>query len=242
MSSAYLSVVIPAFNEERNIIQALVRVREFCELKAWPWELIIVSDGSSDHTNAILNRFLKDNPSLPVHVYINETNSGKGFACRMGVKNAEGRYVLITDTDLSSPIKEVTRLIGALEAGADVAIGSRALKAEGCDVQQSFKRHLSGRIFNTIVQGVILPGLKDTQCGFKCFKQDVAKKLFKEQKLDGFSFDVEVLYLARKMGFKIKEVPVMWRQGADTRVSLFRDSTHMVKDLFKIKKLHGLDK
>ncbi len=241
MEQPYLSIIIPAYNEERNIGQALKRITEFCHLKAWAWELIVVSDGSLDKTNSILNEFLKKNPRVPIQAIITETNSGKGFACRKGIEHAEGQYMLITDTDLSSPIKEVTRLIAALEKGSDLAIGSRALRDKDCDVQQSLKRHVSGRIFNAIVQAVILPGLHDTQCGFKCFKHAVAKKLFKAQALNGFSFDVEVLYLARKMGYKIAEVPVMWMQGEDTRVSLFRDSTRMVKDLFKIKKIHAQD-
>ncbi len=239
MEQPTLSIVIPAYNEERNIGEALKRITEFCTLKAWVWELIVVSDGSKDKTNAILAEYLQTHRALPIHAIVNETNSGKGFACRRGIEQAQGQYILITDTDLSSPIKEVVRLIAALEKGADVAIGSRALRAKDCDVQQSFKRHLSGRIFNAIVQMVILPGLQDTQCGFKCFKREAAKKLFKAQVLDGFSFDVEVLYLARKMGYSITEVPVMWMQGMDTRVSLFRDSTRMVQDIFKIKKIHA---
>ncbi len=241
MEQPYLSIVIPAYNEERNISRALRGVTEFCTLKGWTWELIVVSDGSLDKTNAILSEFLKSNPQWPIRAVITETNSGKGFACRKGIEHAEGRYILITDTDLSSPIKEVSRLIAALESGSDVAIGSRALRDKDCDVQQSLKRYISGRIFNAIVRAVILPGLHDTQCGFKCYKHAVAKKLFESQSLNGFSFDVEVLYVARKMGYKIAEVPVMWMQGEDTRVSLFRDSTRMVRDLFKIKKIHAQD-
>ena len=146
---------------------------------------------------------------------------------------------MVTDADLSAPIKEVDKLLAALEKGADVAIGSRAARAPGCDVRQSFKRHVSGRIFNWIVRRLVLPDIRDSQCGFKCFRRAAADSLFAKQELDGFSFDVEVLYLARKAGLKISEVPVMWSQGADSRVSLIRDSIRMVRDLFKIKKLHG---
>jgi len=130
-------------------------------------------------------------------------------------------------------------LIRAMAYEGDLAVGSRALRAEGCDVQQSFKRALSGRIFNFFVQWLVLRGIHDTQCGFKCFKKKAARDLFSAQKLDGFSFDVEILYLARKKGYQIEEVPVMWSQGADSKVKLFRDSFRMLKDLFKIKKLHS---
>ena len=234
----YLSVVVPLYNEEKNIKETARRVGAYLSLMNEPWELILVNDGSTDRTGQIL-REMTSPPGQSSLKPLHETvNHGKGFACRQGVKQARGRYVLLTDADLSSPIKEVDKLIAALEKGAQVACGSRALRAKDCDVQQSFKRQVSGRIFNFFVQSLVLPGVLDSQCGFKCFTREAAQKLFSTQKLDGFSFDVEVLYLARKFGYKIAEVPVMWSQAPESHVSLFRDATRMLKDLFKIKELH----
>ena len=235
-----LSVVIPVYNEERNIGETLRRVEAFFSLKGISWEVCVVSDGSRDKTAEIVEEIQRLNPELPLQFFRSDTNHGKGYTSRRGMLAARGRYVLLTDADLSAPIKEVDRLTAALEKGADVAIGSRATGDKDCDIRQSVKRHISGRIFNFFVQLLVLPGIQDSQCGFKCFTHEAAQRLFSTQKLDGFSFDVEVLYLARKFGYRIDEVSVMWSQGLDSRVSLFRDSILMLKDLFKIKKLHSL--
>ena len=234
-----LSVVVPVYNEEKNLRETVRKVSAFLSLKKIPWEMIVVSDGSTDSTHKILDAILREQPAAPLRVFKVEANHGKGYASRTGMLEARGRYVLMTDADLSAPIKEVDKLIAAIEKGADVAIGSRAVRAPGCDVRQTLRRRVSGRIFNFFVQLFVLPGIHDSQCGFKCFTNPAAKKLFSMQKLDGFSFDVEILYLARKSGYRIAEVSVMWSQGADSRVSLLHDSLRMLKDLFKIKKLHG---
>ena len=234
-----LSVVIPVYNEERSIRETLRRIEAFFSLKGIAWEVLVVSDGSRDRTVEIVEDVRRSKPALPLKLIRSDTNHGKGFTARRGMLEARGRCVLLTDADLSAPIKESDLLVAALQKGTDVAIGSRAVRDKDCDVRQSFKRHVSGRIFNFFVQLLVLPGIRDSQCGFKCFTREAAQKLFSAQKLDGFSFDVEVLYLARKFGYKIAEVPVMWSQGADSRVSLLRDPLIMVKDLFKIKKLHA---
>ena len=233
-----LSVVVPVYNEERNIRETLRRIEVFLSLKDISWEVIVVSDGSWDKTVEIVEEIQRSKPHLPLKFIRSDTNRGKGYTSRRGMLEACGRYVLLTDADLSAPIKEADRLTAALEKGVDVAIGSRATGDKDCDIRQSVKRHISGRIFNFFVQRLVLPGIKDSQCGFKCFTHEAAQKLFSAQKLEGFSFDVEVLYLARKSGYRIAEVPVMWSQGPDSRVSLFRDSILMLRDLFKIKKLH----
>ncbi len=234
-----LSVVIPAYNEAKNIQEAMRRVAAYMTLKKYSWELIVVSDGSRDETDRMAKEYIAENAERDrFKLLTSEKNHGKGYASRQGILAAKGKYILLTDTDLSSPIKEVDKLISSLEAGADIAIGSRAVREAGADVQQSVKRRLSGRIFNFFVRLFVIRGIKDTQCGFKCFKKEAARTLFEKQKLDGFAFDVEILYLAKKTGFKIREVPVMWKQGADSRVSLFRDSFVMLGDLLRIKKLH----
>jgi dolichyl-phosphate beta-glucosyltransferase len=145
----------------------------------------------------------------------------------------------VTDADLSAPIKESDKLLQALAEGVDAAIGSRAVRKAGCDVQQSFKRRLAGRAFNLLVRALALSDCRDTQCGFKCFRREAALKLFGEQRLDGFSFDVEILYLARRRGYRVKEVPVMWREGRESRIRFFRDSLAMAGDLLRIRNLHG---
>jgi dolichyl-phosphate beta-glucosyltransferase len=236
-TAIHLSVVVPVYNEEKIILETVRRLRAHFSLRPWRAEILVVDDGSTDRTVELLKSAGAD-PVSELVVLTAKMNSGKGFAARRGALAARGRYVLLTDADLSTPIKEVDKLIAVLEGGQDVAIGSRALRERGCDVQQSLKRHVSGRIFNFFVRILVLKGFRDTQCGFKCFKKAAAVALFNRQKLDGFAFDVELLYLARKHGYFVKEVPVMWKQGADSRVSLLRDSTRMVGDLFKIRRLH----
>ena len=238
MSRPWCSVVVPAYNEQKRIVRALEKVCAFLSLKTEPWEVIVVNDGSSDGTSLVVDEFIRLHPQWRVRMLVFQPNHGKGYACRQGVMSAEGHTVLLTDADLSSPIKECDKLLAALKEGADVAIGSRAVRSPGCDVRQTFKRRVAGRVFNVLVQGLLLPGLKDTQCGFKAFTREAARSLFGDQKLDGFSFDVEILYLARLRQMKVREVAVMWSQDEDSRVSMLRDSLRMASDLFKIKALH----
>jgi dolichyl-phosphate beta-glucosyltransferase len=233
-----LSVVIPTFNEEKNIPEALRRISAYLELKKCAWEALVLNDGSRDRTQDVFLKYVQEHPGQPVRVLRFDPNHGKGFAARQGMLAAKGRYVLLTDADMSAPIKEVDKLIAAIENGCDVAIGSRAVRAPGCDVRQSFKRWLSGRIFNIFVQSLALPGIYDSQCGFKCFSNEAAKKIFSAQKLNGFAFDVEALFLARRFGYKIAEVPVMWSEGKDSKINLLRDPFLMISDLLKIKRLH----
>ena len=231
-----VSIVIPVYNEEKNIVEAMRRIQAFMSLKGVPWECLIVNDGSKDSTDRSVREAIESQGYRNFHLLSNSVNRGKGFVVRQGVLASAGRFVLITDADLSSPIKELDKLTKALEEDFDVAIGSRALRSSQCDVQQTFKRWLTGRIFNAFVRVLVLKGISDTQCGFKCFKKEAAHRLFGLQQLDGFSFDVEVLRLAQREGFKIAEVPVMWRQGQQTRVRLFHDSFSMVKDLFHLRR------
>lgn len=233
--SVRLSVVIPAYNEERMIAETLRRVNAYLSHEAEPAEIIVSTDGSKDHTDELVRRFIIEHPDRSVKHLTDTSNHGKGAAVRRGVEAASGRYILITDADLSTPLKECEVLIRALDEGADIAIGSRALKEPGVEVRQSLKRHISGRIFNFFVKCFVIGDFKDTQCGFKCFKREAAKTLFAKSRIDGFSFDVEVLYLAKKMNFRTREVAVMWSQGRRSAISLFRDSFLMLKDLFKIR-------
>lgn len=237
-SAVTLSVVMPVYNEEHCLTESIRRITVFMTLKNWAWELLIVSDGSTDRTDAIA----REAASRDTHVrlLVSEKNSGKGATVRRGVLEASGRYILVTDADLASPIKESDKLIATLEEGFDIAIGSRVIRKTGCDVQQSWQRALGGRVFNFLVQSLVIKGFRDTQCGFKCFKREAARPLFRAQRLDGFSFDVEILCLAVGQGLKVKEVPVMWRAGEKSKVRLFKDSFRMVGELFFLRKIYRL--
>ncbi len=234
-----ISVVIPAFNEQNRIHETIRRVEAFLCLKQCDWEIIVSNDGSTDRTAGIVEALVKARADEKLRLLTALKNSGKGMAVRRGVLAARGDYVLVTDVDLSAPIKEMDKLIKVLKEGYDIATGCRALREEGCDVQQSFKRWLGGRIFNFFVGAVLMKGFLDTQCGFKCFTRETAQALFSAQKLDGFAFDVEVLYLAKQKGYRIKEVPVMWKEGGESKVRFFRDSFRMLKDLLYLRRYYS---
>jgi dolichyl-phosphate beta-glucosyltransferase len=233
-----ISIVIPVYNEEKLIAECIRRVEAFLSLKSWSWEIIVSSDGSSDQTDSVVAELAKQRPQGQLKLLTADKNTGKGMAVRRGMLEAQGKFVLMTDVDLSAPVKEMDKLLASFDQGYDIAIGSRAVRAPGCDVQQSFKRWLSGRIFNLFVQALVIGGFKDTQCGFKCFKQKAARDIFSSQKLNGFSFDVEVLLLAKKKGFKIKEVPVMWKEAKASKVKLVHDSARMLRELLWLRQ-HG---
>ena len=236
-----LSIVIPVYNEERRVGEALRRIQAFMQHKKLDWEILVSDDGSSDNTQSIVEAAIKKRADQKIRFLSAPYNQGKGAAVKRGMLEASGKWLLMTDVDLSAPIKEVDRLIAALNDGADVAIGSRAIRENGCDVQQSFIRKFSGRVFNWITQSFFLRGFLDTQCGFKCFKAEAAKELFRNQTLNGFCFDVEILYLANQKKFRIKEVPVMWRENVGSKVKLSTHSIAMLKELFYLRR-HYLKK
>jgi dolichyl-phosphate beta-glucosyltransferase len=215
LADPYLSVVIPAFNEERRLPRTLERLQEF--LKTFPrsHEIVVVDDGSTDGTVRVAE-------ASGVVVRRNEENRGKGFSVRRGMLSARGEVRLMTDADLSTPIEELPRLIAKLDEDYDVAIGSRALPGASIEVRQSAFREGTGRVFNRLVKWIVLSGLEDTQCGFKLFTADAAKEAFGPARLDGFCFDVEVLFIAKSRGMRIAEVPVTWRNDAATHVSALR--------------------
>ena len=215
MTAPFLSVVIPAYNEERRLPATLARVRAYLRGLAREHEIVVVDDGSSDATAQVARQEGDD-----VRVLRHEPNRGKGYAVRRGMLAAKGARRLITDADLSTPIEELARLETEIERGFDVAIGSRAVAGALVEVHQPAYREVMGRLFNALVQALLLPGLSDTQCGFKLFTARAAHAVFSVSSLDGFSFDVEALYVARHQGRRIAEVPVTWRNDAATRVGL----------------------
>ena len=229
----FLSIVIPAYNEELRIAKSLEQIHRYLTQQPYSAELIIVDDGSSDQTVKVLKDILKRVESGVL--LQNGQNRGKGYSVRRGVLHSTGEYVLFSDADLSTPIEEVEKLLPYLDQGYDIAIGSRGLKESDVQIHQPWYREYMGKFFNVIVRSSRLSGFHDTQCGFKAFRGDVARKLFAQQTIEHFSFDVEILFLAARAGYKIKEVPIRWFDEPNTRVRAITDSAKMFRDVLKIR-------
>ena len=245
----YLSLIIPAYKEATRIAASLDKIFSYFATASYEVEVIVVDDGSPDNSVEVIREaFAKYSvgqallPAQSVQARLIEmgTNGGKGSAVRAGMLNAKGAIRIFTDADLSTPIHEVSKVISAIEReGYDVVVGSRALEGRKLvKVHQPWYREMMGRFFNLLVQVFVFRGIKDTQCGFKGFRADAAEKLFNEQKVLGFSFDVDILYLARKHGYKIKEVAVEWYNDERTTVGALGDSAKMFLELLKIRKMH----
>jgi glycosyltransferase involved in cell wall biosynthesis len=230
-SDPVLSIVIPAFNEELRIGASLGKVIPFLESRNEPFEILVIDDGSTDATVQVVEAFC--NPQL--RVIRNPTNRGKGYSVRRGLLEAKGSWVLFTDADLSTPIEELDTLMGAAVPGVDVVIGSRAIDRSKILVHQSRARELAGILFNRIVRLILRLPIADTQCGFKLFRRGTSLDIFQLQTIPGFGFDPEVLYLARRNGLGIREVPVTWRNDEASKVRLIRDATTMFLNLIEIR-------
>jgi dolichyl-phosphate beta-glucosyltransferase len=228
-----LSVVIPCYNEEQRLPRTIEQIERFLAERKIDHELILVDDGSADGTRQVMEAAAAGHTSVRIEVLPH--NRGKGRALAVGVEAARGDEILVTDADLSTPIDELDKLQAALSSGAGVAIASRALRASRVEVSQPVYRVLMGKGFNLIVQAVLLPGIWDTQCGFKLFRGDVAHRVFAHLTTDGFGYDPEVLYRARKQGVKIAEVPVVWRNSAPTKVSPVKSSLDMLKHVVMLR-------
>lgn len=228
-----LSVVIPCFNEEQRLPDTVERIERYLDANKTAYELILVDDGSSDGTRGVMDAAAQHHSGVRVEAM--PQNRGKGRALATGVAAAKGDKILVTDADLSTPIEELDKLQAALDHGAGIAIASRALRGSKVEVSQPLYRVLMGKGFNLIVQAVLLPGIWDTQCGFKLFRGDVAHRVFSQLITDGFGYDPEVLYRARKEGTRIVEVPVVWRNSAPTKVSPVRSSFDMLKHVVRLR-------
>ena len=236
-SAPQLSLIIPAFNEATRIGDTLQRCDGYFANEKIDAEILVVDDGSTDGTREVARAAC---PHARVLEY--GRNRGKGYAVRTGVLASTGALVLFSDADLSTPIEEVRKLQAALDGGADVAIGSRALDGSDLQVRQPLPRELMGRGFNVLVQMFVMQGIRDTQCGFKLMPGALARSLFAEVRLDGFAFDVELLWLARRRRLRIDEVPVVWRHAEASKVSPVTDAARMFVDLLRIRALHWLDR
>ena len=224
MPPPHLSVVIPAYNEEKRLGATLARVIAYLEAQPYGWELLVVDDGSSDATAAVAEA-AGSGGQRAVRVLRNSPNRGKGFSIRRGMLEARGKYRLFSDADLSTPIEELDRFWPFFDSGAAVVIGSRAMEESRLTVRQSPLREGVGRLFNSCVRCMLVPGIHDTQCGFKMFTAEAAEAVFVQQRMHGFSFDVEALMLARRSGFEVREVPVTWTNAPGTKVSAWKGAT-----------------
>jgi len=233
MEDCFLSIIIPAYNEEKRLLPTLDQICKYLSRQNYPYEVIVVDDGSTDNTLQIAGDFANSNGHIVV--LTNGQNRGKGYTVRNGMLSAKGKYVFFTDADLSTPIEELEKCLPYLINSHDVIIGSRSLPNSDIIVHQPRYREIMGKTFNFIVNMLLLRGIVDTQCGFKGFKKEVVKKVFNRCKIDGFSFDVEALYLSRKFNYKIKEIPIRWRNSALSKVRPVKHSIQMFKDLINIK-------
>ncbi len=237
-----LSIVIPAYNEQSSIECTLDKIIEYFQDTNTTFELIIVDDGSSDNSLEILKKYraLKYKNILPNKIILlnNKRNMGKGFSVQRGVLKSKGKFVLFTDADLSTPIEEVGKMLLYLQNGYNITLGSRSLKESKVIIRQNILRQSMGKIFNKLVRLFLNIKYSDTQCGFKCFDRKAVDMIFPILKIMDFSFDVEILYLAQKLGLNVIEIPVRWKNVEDSKVNIIKDSIKMLYNLTRIRRIH----
>lgn len=231
MVKPFLSIVIPAYNEERRLPKTLEQVMAFITSQNYPAEVLVVENGSTDHTLAVGQSFAERYPQIRL---IHNPERGKGLAVKRGMLEAHGDFRFMCDADLSMPIQEVKRFLPPQLDEYDIAIASR--EAPGAvRYNEPYYRHFIGRGYNLLIRWLALPGLHDTQCGFKCFRGEVAEDLFIRQTFSGWSFDVEVLFIGRVRGYKIVELPIPWYYNAESKIKVLGDSFNMGRDLIKMR-------
>ena len=231
--SCDISVILPAYNEANRLPATLEAIFLYTASQPLSFEIIVVDDGSTDSTCEVVEDYAKDREDLRLLKL--EKNCGKGAAVKRGMLAAKGELVIYNDADGSTPIEEIEKLIKAIKGGADIAIGSRAIQGEETKVDALWYRKVIGRVFNGLVNFLILPQIADTQCGFKMFRCEVVGELFSKMTTDGFSFDVEILYLARLKDYKIVEVPINWHDVPGSKVDIIWDSMRMLRDILKFR-------
>ena len=236
-----LSIIVPAYNEAERILPTLQRMVEYSMSQDYTTEIIVVDDGSRDATRRVVNEFAAKNSIVRLEKYDDENgaplNKGKGFAVRFGMLRATGKYRLFSDADLSTPIEDIEKLWPLLKDGkCAIAIASRALPQSNLTVHQPWYREAMGRTFNKVVQLLIVPGIQDTQCGFKLFEDECAKRIFGACVIDGFGFDTEVLFLARKWEYRVLEVAVTWRHQEQSRVNPLVAPIQMLREIVQVRR------
>lgn len=231
MTTPFLSIIIPAHNEEERLPDTIRQLLEFAEKQAYETEVVVVENGSTDQTYQIAHGFASQHDQIYV---LQNSKRGKGRAVRQGMLAAHGEYRFMCDVDLSMPVNEINRFLPPHQSSYDIAIASR--EAPGAVRHgEPYYRHLVGRTYNGLIRSLALPGLQDTQCGFKCFRGAVAEELFQRQTLMGWSFDVEILFIARQLGYTIIELPIHWYYNPHSKIKVARDSLKMGVDLLTIR-------
>ncbi len=231
VDAPFLSVIIPAYNEERRILATLRQVTSYLSVQTYTWNVLVADDGSTDGTAALVREFAKEQPQV---LLLPLPHRGKGGAVRSGMLSTRAHYRFLCDADLSMPIEQLERFLPPQLADCDVAIGSR--EAQGSRrIGEPWRRHVQGRLFNAMTVALAVPGIRDTQCGFKCYSGRAAELLFPLQRIPGFGFDVEVLFMARRMGLRLIEVPIDWYYRHESKVRPLRDGLAMSRDLLRVR-------
>jgi dolichyl-phosphate beta-glucosyltransferase len=230
-ATCFLSIIIPAYNEEKRLPVSLPQIVDFVRSQAYATEVIVVDDGSTDRTAAIVREFQKEAGFIAL---IPVEHGGKGHAVKAGMLQANGKYLFLCDSDLSMPIAEVAKFVPPALDGYDLAIASREI-AGAQRYNEPAYRHLMGRVFNLIVRLLAVHGIQDTQAGFKCFEREAARQLFPLQTIDGWGFDVEILFIAQRRGMHIVEVPINWYYAERSQVRPIQDTYHMLREVLKVR-------
>ena len=238
MAAIFLSIVVPAYNEEARIAASVEALVRYLEGQPYAWEVVVVDDGSTDRTAAIMRDLSKDDARLRLEAV---EHGGKGWAVKHGMLATTGRYRFMCDADLAMPIEQLSRFLDQMDNGYDVVIGSRQISGAR-RFNESAARHMIGRIFNWTVRLLAVGGYEDTQCGFKCFAGEVADALFPLQQVPGFGFDVEILYLAERTGLRVLEIPIDWYHQPNSKVRPVMDSISMLWDTVRIRWRHSTRK
>lgn len=234
MAPPFLSVVIPAYNEESRIERALEQVTRYLSTRDYLWEVVVGDDGSTDGTARLVEQAASEGPGIRL---LSLEHRGKGWAVKNAILAASGEYRLVCDADLPVPLEQMERFLPPILSGVDIAVGSRDVPGSR-RFGEPVLRRLMGRVYNLLVRLLALPGFRDTQCGFKCFRGAIVPQLFQRQVAEGFTFDTEVLFLARKRGLTVQEVAVDWHYGEGSKVRPFRDSLAMAGDLLRMRWRH----
>ncbi|MFQ3646175.1 MAG: dolichyl-phosphate beta-glucosyltransferase [Anaerolineae bacterium] len=227
----FLSIIIPAHNEEKRLPPSLAKIDAYLKTQDYTYEVIVVENGSKDRTSEVVREFAQDHPYVRL---IEVETRGKGLAVKAGMLAASGEYRFICDTDLSMPIEEIAKFLPPTREGYDVLIGSREGKGARRIGEPEY-RHIMGRVLNFIVKMTAVPNFEDTQCGFKMFKREAAEDLFSVQQMSGIGFDVELIYVALRRGYRIVDVPITWYFDPDSRMRLFQDSLKILLEIWEIR-------